>query len=219
MAGAIGTVSTVTQIADGNQAWNGLNNLQANDNQYATCQRAGTGLFPNQNGQFQPNSLQVNFNIPAVPLESDFLGATVSVGRFHSNLFSSANDGVVRLTVDGVPVGQNKATAATWPLTEQTILYGGQTDQWGAGAQLDAVFNAGQPNRVGLRFQPTDCTNETLSVDFFVINLFYRWSDIYLQVGGQWVKSYPEIQQAGVMRPPLSASVFRNGQWQLVYIG
>ena len=212
MASSVGTVASVTQLSDGDRSWDGLGNLVSNNNQNATCARIGLLTAP-----FQPNSLQINFNFASIPVDSDFLGMSVSVGRNRGRLLSSCSDGIVRLTSSGVPIGNNRA-AGQWPLSEETITYGGQADNWGA-AELENIVAAGMPGQIGLRFQPANCNNETISVDFVVASLFYRWSDIFIRQNSAWVRSYPEIQQAGVMRPPISASVRKNGVWVPIYLG
>lgn len=214
MARSVGRVSTVTQLPDGDRGWEDLNNLAENDDQSASCSRLGFLGFP---AAFQPNSLQIGFNFPQVPVGSELRGISVTVRRQRGRSGSDCADGIVRLTVNGEPFGPNRA-AGRWPLNEGAITYGGEMDDWGARQFSDAV-EAGNAGSLGLRFRPINCNNETIRVDLIICRIFYRWSDIFVRQDSTWVRSYPEIQQAGVMRPPISAFVRKNGVWVPVYLG
>ncbi len=113
----------------GTVTWATPDNLDSNNNVYATADVAGGGTTITHYLRAS------NFGF-AIPAGSTIDGVTVEIGRFSSGGSSPfIRDYQVKLVNGSATiVGNNKAVTATdWPTTEANATYGGAADNWSAG--------------------------------------------------------------------------------------
>lgn len=157
------TASSVTFV-EGGKDWSNLSNLSSNDNAYATVQLSSNG----DNTDYL-HLTNFNFNIPT---NATILGVRVLVRRFSSNSSSANNifDQTAQLIVGGSRAGDNKANLTKWGSTEEQIIYGSSTDNWGQ-ALTPAIINN---TNFGFAFRLTTNTSARIaSVDEVIVEVNY----------------------------------------------
>lgn len=115
--------SASSQTSSGKPAWSNLGNLYASDNSYATAQPLGTS-FVTEDARVTGFGFSVSGTV---------VGITVEIERNTTNSSGTqCKDSRVFLTKDGSStVGNNKASASTWPTSDAYATYGSSSDLWG----------------------------------------------------------------------------------------
>ncbi len=100
-----------------------LNNVSSSDDLYASV----TALALGDNTHYLLSN-DYEFNIPST---ATICGIEVSIERSASGLMQNVHDNSLRLVKGGTIVGDDKASATTWPTTDEYATYGGSNDLWG----------------------------------------------------------------------------------------
>lgn len=120
-----GAASTEVQSGSGSQsAWSFPDNATTADDVYA--------LVRGENGEYTDYLWLTDFGVDDLPDGQTVQGITVEIDRTIAASHNVYKDQTVRLIVGGVLAGDNKAnTGDTWPTSEATATYGGESDDWG----------------------------------------------------------------------------------------
>jgi hypothetical protein len=120
----------------GSGAWTNPTNITDRDEVYATRQASGTGAT---------NYLKANNFGLSVPSGATILGIQVSIKKLRTGgTTGNTRDNSLRLLdASGAVTGDNKAdTATNWGTTDDTYVYGGASDLWGASWTYSDVNDA-----------------------------------------------------------------------------
>lgn len=128
---------TFASVDDASGAtWGTPENAGASDDLYAN---ASAGASPNHTDFLRITNF--GFTASDIPSGSLINGIEVSIERAETNT-GSGNDRTIILRKTSGQIGDNKATATTWPSTDNTANYGGATDTWNAGLLDSDIVSA-----------------------------------------------------------------------------
>ena len=125
------------------------------------------GLFADWQANVPGNPTRLHIKNPfmgsSIPNNARITGMVVKVKRYGDQVnISRVIDSEVRLLINNVPVGSNKATRTPWHLTSETKSYGSPHDKWmitpltgseinspNFGISLGVEYNRTDPNYIG----------------------------------------------------------------------
>ncbi|MCK7460631.1 MAG: hypothetical protein MZU84_00340 [Sphingobacterium sp.] len=116
-----------------------------------------------------------NFSFPAIPVNATITGIEVVIDRHYTTSNIHVIDGMIQLSLSGSAIGQNKANATYWPLTnDATSTYGGPSDLWST-SLTPANINT---STFGVRIKAKGDGNGTAMayVDYATIKVYYTTS-------------------------------------------
>lgn len=183
-----GTITT-TSVAQG-FAWTNPNNVQTQDNIFATSNITGanrsTFFLDAQNWGFQStNNTLPNYIPPGATIN----GIEVEV-RHRKSGTGNIRDRTIQLLKGGSTTGTNKANNNYWPVVSATARYGSNVDLWGAtwtATDLTAT-NFGvriQARNQGSRDAQAEIDHVRITV-YFNQTFFYSKSTGNLETTGTW---------------------------------
>ena len=119
----------------------------------------------------------------AVPDNATITGIEVSIERRASGMLQNVHDNSLRVMKGGTMVGDDKASASTWPTTDEYATYGGDSDLWGTTwtpADInDSTFGmAHSVSLSGISVLPTARTDHSQMTVFFTIS-FTSWDGLF----------------------------------------
>jgi len=163
LAASVGpTVCASNSSGGGDTAWTNVGNVFSSDNIY-TVAPLGRGDF---SGVF--SSVGCGFSVPF----DATIDGIVYTNEHKAQSISDINELVVSLLKAGSPVGDNKASATSWPTSDSTVNYGGATDLWGTTWTPTDVNGAGFGSRI--QVENTDTGNDVdASMDYLAITIYY----------------------------------------------
>ncbi len=131
----------------------------------------GAGECANIRDDRPSESLVVKALGLSIPVDAEILGMRVHVLRRQREATPSLHDLSVKLVVDGVVVGEERADLVTlWSSTATEAIYGGPADQWGI------TLTAQQANSSELGVALRVVNSGSSSIDAFVD---YVWVDVF----------------------------------------
>jgi hypothetical protein len=157
-----GTGTTSTDI--GTVAWSGPDNIEFDDNSYATC------VLSNVNTSSQALKA-TGFGI-TLPPNTTIDGVVVSFKR-KASVASVIRDTHVYLLKNNVYSGNNKSAAAYWSDVEGTVSFGGPADLWGNTLTVSDVTNANFGALIACQYYSAYSGSETAYVDQVTLTLYY----------------------------------------------
>jgi hypothetical protein len=162
-----GSVFSSDSSNGGNRSWSNPSNAQSSDNNYATASLTSSGDLTRY--------LKAEGYGFSIPVGATINGIQVNIERKQAcavgSCSSSVTDSEVKLLKGGAVVGNNKASATHWPLTDTFISYGSPSDLWGTTWTVSDINNA----NFGAVLSAHRSTggDRNLSVDQISISVFY----------------------------------------------
>lgn len=216
MALIIGVPQTFASLGDGNDAWVNTANIVDQDNVNSTC------ATTTKNDTAQTLRC-TNFNFPQFPRFSRVVGIVAAVWRSQSNNINTT-DNIIRLTLNGAALGQNRATATRWPTTNTPIVYGvGETDLWGTTIGDTLISNGTIPPTFGIDIKPnvpggqaggTECR-----IDHVRIGLYVVINNMLVRVNSAWQPVIDPRTRVGNVDTNIPQAYVRlNNAWQTVHL-
>ena len=148
---------------NGNEAWVNWDYAKVNDNNYAT------NPIPKL---AQTDWLRLtNFDFSEIPSGSTIDGIELQYMR-KASAASKILEHVIILRKTSGQVGDNKAGAAWWDTTEETMTHGGASDTWNAGLSASEIKNSD----FGVDISASNTDNDdprTSYIDFCQIRIYY----------------------------------------------
>lgn len=178
----------ITSIAGPNNnpndsPWNNPANAASEDSVYTTTtpDLNAYGSSPPTLASSQYLSCTQPTSFGSIPSSATILGIQVSVVRHRTAGTDNStyiHDLSVKLTQSGTPVGIDHAdTTSDWSVgTDETKLYGGQTDLWGA-SWTPATLQSGFGVDIAVQGNGTTAgsqTPPTAAIDFVLVRVFYQ---------------------------------------------
>lgn len=151
-------------------SWGNLSGVQLVDNspayvdlaQYPTCNNFM--CYRSKIASFSGFGFTVPSNATITGVQLDILQRVSSPG-------GGIHDSVLTLAMNGVAIGNNKASSTNWFDTPQTQIYGGSTDTWGNVLSVNDVNDSG----FGILYNITNTSyDQTASVDFMSMTIHYQ---------------------------------------------
>lgn len=142
-------------------AWTNPGNITLNDGSLATASLSGSD-------DWSPYLKGTNFGF-AIPTDSIIAGIKLEINRKNNGF--AAKDDVVKLVKGGTVVGDNKASATSYPASLTVENYGDSTDLWGTTWTYSDV-NASDFGAV-LSFTQNGFSSSSAAVDSFKITVYY----------------------------------------------
>lgn len=207
-----------SSFGDGDKDWQNTNNLLINGSE-TICPTK------DNKGDVARSLMLKGFTHGTLAKYSKIVGIEVIVKRRQSDN-NSTRDDVVRLIVNDVITGTNKASSVTWPLVGTVVAYGGSTDTWGLSEmELSNILNNHSvASNFGLVFRPTTDTSSStksrrsnLYIDYIYIKLYAEVRECYTYRNGEWVSNIPEIKTNNGYTVPV-CYVYKGGKWQEVFL-
>lgn len=160
--------STVSDSnAVGNKTWSNPSSAKNSNNNYATVK-----LTSSSDQTHYLKTSNVGFSIPA---GSTINGIQVSIERKQAcdegGCSSTVTDTIVKLVKGGTVVGNNKASATSWPTSDTVASYGSTSDLWGTTWSVSEINNSGFG--VVLSAERSSGGDRILSVDNMTITVTY----------------------------------------------
>jgi hypothetical protein len=162
------TAGTIANVATGNVAWSSPSNATTTNQVYATSSLVTSGPQTSQYLEWT----NFGFTIPAGTING-IVVTIIDNGTSDAN--NTIEDNLVSLIVGGSITGSNKATATTWPSTDQTVVYGTSSDLWGLTPTVSQInaSNFGVVLQAQSLNSKDGTTTLTASVDSATIQVFY----------------------------------------------
>lgn len=216
MALIVGIPQTFASLGDGDDAWTNTGNITVQDGNNALC------ATTTKNDVAQTLRC-TNFDFGTVPRFAKVIGIQAAIWRSQSNNINTT-DSIIRLTLNGAALGQNKAIATRWPTANTGVIYGtGETDLWGITNQ-DTLLESGTISPTfGLDIKPgvpggqaggTECR-----IDHVRIALTVVVNNILVRINSAWQPvTDPRTRVAGVDTNVPQAYVRIGGVWQTVHL-
>ncbi len=153
-----------------------------------------------------------------VPLTATITGVQLDILQRVNSPGGGIHDSVLTLAINGLAIGNNKATSLNWFDTPQTQIYGGPTDTWGNTLSVNDVNNSG----FGILYEITNTSyDQAASVDFMSMTIHYQLgTSMYAQSAGPWFVNLNEnslIIKAQTALTQGSTLKVYNANGQLVY--
>lgn len=179
------SVSQASSAAPGDVAWSNATAsvLRDNDGQMATSS-------PTYSSAPLTEYLTGSGVEQSLPGQGRVMGLILKLRKYHAG-GERIRDEHVRLTIDGVASGDDKADQVSdWPTTESLVSYGSETDRWNLPITLHDVASG----RLGFAIQARAATSgffgSTAYVERSVIDVHYRpeqrlWAGT--RRGGCWI--------------------------------
>jgi hypothetical protein len=124
----------VNDASAGSKAWSNPDNAKTSNNVYATntwTEEMGTSNYL--------KSTNFGFSLPSYDYRIHIVGINVTVERGYGGSDMEFNDNTVKLVVDGVILGDNRAKAGNWGSADTIQTYGNQSDTWGIALDRDNI--------------------------------------------------------------------------------
>lgn len=122
--------STVLETTSNETGWSDVDNVLADDGAITT-----TTLLSDQRSS---GSLVLSGFTAAVPEGAAISGITLAVNR-SATAAEQLQDIAVFLRAGADSIGVNRASSEFWPITRETVSYGGPNDRWGSSLNASAV--------------------------------------------------------------------------------
>jgi hypothetical protein len=119
-----------------------------------------------------------------VPLTAIITGVQLDILQRVNSPGGGIHDSVLTLAMNGLAIGNNKATTLNWFDTPQTQIYGGPNDTWGNTLSVNDVNNSG----FGILYEITNTSyDQAASVDFMGMTIHYQLgTSMYAQSASPW---------------------------------
>lgn len=122
--------ATVLETTSNEVGWFEVDNVLADDGVVAT-----TTLLSDQRAS---GSVVLSGFDPVVPTGAAISGITLAVKR-SATAAEQLQDMAVFLRAGDTTIGENRASSDLWPVTRETVIYGGPHDRWGLSLSADDV--------------------------------------------------------------------------------
>lgn len=121
-------------VSVGTRPWFNPDMFKVKDGQPATSGHNGPAAQTNR-------VIAKNYGF-SVPLGSQITGVSLTIPR-NTNRNNGTTNGVddheVKLVLDGLPSGNNKASVGKWPIGQSVKVYGGAGDTWGVALTPEVI--------------------------------------------------------------------------------
>jgi hypothetical protein len=207
----------IYSITGSGASWGNLSGVQLVDNSPAYLDLA---QYPTCNNFMCYRSKIASFSGFGfkVPLSATITGVQLDILQRVSSPGGGIHDSVLTLAMNGVAIGNNKASSINWFDTPQTQIYGGSTDTWGNVLSVNDVNDSG----FGILYEITNTSyDQTASVDFMSMTIHYQLgTTLYEQSSSPWLVNLNEnalvIKVQTELEYSTTLKVF-NSNGQLVY--
>ncbi len=157
-------------------AWTNPGNITSSDNVYTTSALNLANPF----GRSTQWLIASNFGF-SIPGGSTIDGIVVEIERHAASSVGSPADGTIQISTDATVAGQigdNKASATTWPTTDAYATYGSSSDTWNLASFLGRAISAADINSSGFSITINGSVTagkgtNTLSVDHVRVTIYY----------------------------------------------
>jgi hypothetical protein len=210
-------VPMIYSITGSGASWGNLSGVQLVDNSPAYVDLA---QYPTCNNFMCYRSKIASFSGFGftVPLSATITGVQLDILQRVSSPGGGIHDSVLTIAMNGVAIGNNKASSTNWFDTPQTQIYGGSTDTWGNVLSVNDVNDSG----FGILYEITNTSyDQTASVDFMSMTIHYQLgTTLYEQSSSPWLVNLNEnalvIKVQTELENSTTLKVF-NSNGQLVY--
>jgi hypothetical protein len=146
------------------------------------------------------------------------IGLSVTLTHRSSSLESTV-DSLVRLSLDGVQIGNNLSNSNYWPTRDTEVTYGGPTDLWGlTQTQVDSLTSGKNIKPVlGVEIKPSQGLNECY-LSYVKLQVYYRIEEVFTFKNGSWVKVIPNIFKNEAFSNLPEIKVNHNNEIHVVYL-
>lgn len=168
--------ATITSVAfPQSTTWTNPSYAGADDGNYTTANRTKSGTT------YYLLCLNFGFTESDIPSGSSIVGIEAAIGRYETvNGTPGANDYVkdfeVKLRNAGSEVGANKASALSWPSSEDIATYGGAEDMWSTTLTEDDVLGSTFGIHLIATINLDGAVDHTAYVDYIKIRVHYEAS-------------------------------------------
>lgn len=229
LAQTTSTMIPMTYSSNGTGAsWSNLSGVQLVDNspayvdlaQYPTC---------NNFMCYRSNVASLSGFGFAVPLTATITGVQLDIMQRVNSPGGGIHDSVLTLAMNGVAMGNNKASASNWFDTPQTQIYGGSTDTWGNTLSASDINDSG----FGIHYEITNTSyDQAASVDFMSMTVYYQiGTSLYTQSSSPWyvtlnenslhinvqctILNYATLNVYNAMGQPVYEQVYNSNPYQI----
>lgn len=167
---ATGTIANDNSGLFGNYTFSSTLSASASDDIYAVASATAVLLVGKSHYLKATN---FNMNIPA---GATICGVQAAIERSATgiNVLSWVNDDQVRLVKNGTIVGTNHAAAGVWTLTDQTSLYGSNSDLWGTTLTASDVNSSGFGVAISAELNGILSLLPSARIDAIQIRVYYQ---------------------------------------------